>query len=69
MGTASTTRLTDTDRETITRAREITGIRQDGIRAWTGDDNLSIAASVAFGRAQWEIRGLLDIIGRLGGEV
>jgi hypothetical protein len=62
-----TARLTDTERQAIARAREITGVRLRDVRAWAGDEELSTAAWVAFTRAQQEIRELLAIAERLGG--
>ena len=67
MTTTTTTRLTDTDRRTIAKARELTQVRTATVCEFTGEEELDDAYVIAFGRAQFEIGQLLDIIERLGG--
>ena len=67
IATQDTPALTDADRHTIAKARELAGLRAATVREFTGEENLDDAYVVAFGRAQFEIGQLLDIIGRLDG--
>jgi len=57
--------LTESDQRTIEKAREIGQLRAKDIPAYTGDEDAGMAYAVAFGRAQWELNGLLAIIDRL----
>jgi hypothetical protein len=61
---ASTASLTDYDRRVIAEAREICAVKFSGLCDWTGDEDRTLAAYVAFGRAQLAIGTLLALIER-----
>jgi hypothetical protein len=65
--TRDTPALTDADRASIAKARELVQVRTSTVCEFTGEQELSLAFVVAFGRAQFEIGNLLYIIERLGG--
>jgi hypothetical protein len=65
--TQDTPALTAADRHTIAKAREITQVRTATVCEFTGEEELDDAYVIAFGRAQFEIGQLLDIIERLDG--
>lgn len=60
--------LTGYDRRTIAAARMLAGLSgPEAVRELTGDEDTAMAYAVAFGRAQFHLRELLGIIGRLRG--
>jgi hypothetical protein len=61
------TRLTDTDRSAIARAREVAALSGEEIRLNTGYDDPAMALAAAFGSAQHLLGELAAIITRLDG--
>jgi hypothetical protein len=63
----TTSRLTDWDRRTITKARKLAALNgTDAYRAHTGEDDGDMARAVALGEAQALLEQLADIAERLG---
>ena len=64
-----TGRLTGSDERVITQARELAGLHGlDAIRKHTGQADGAMALSNALGEAQYYLRELARIIGRLADE-
>jgi hypothetical protein len=64
-----TGRLTGADKRVITQARELAGLHGlDAIRKHTGQADSAMALSNALGEAQYYLRELARIIGRLAEE-
>ena len=59
------TGLTGAERRAVDEARKVATLRAGDVCGYTGDDDLTMAYAVAFGRAQWHLNDLLSLVGRL----
>jgi hypothetical protein len=62
------TGLTESDRVTIARARQLAALPADGCTAYTGRDDPDLARAEVLGEAQYLLGELAAIAERRGGE-
>jgi hypothetical protein len=65
-----TVRLTDSDRRTVARARELTEVLHGDVDAWckhAGETDLVSAMTDLLGKALVRLEGMVDLVDRLAG--
>jgi hypothetical protein len=70
LGAGPPGRLTDSDRRTVARARELTEVLHGGVDAWceyAGETDPVSAMTDLLGKALVRLEGMVDLADRLGG--